>query len=99
VESFSIPVSFLIPFRPVNLEVKLKSQAKIYLTITHLLKAGLPSDSLDELAFLQLKWLDINPLPNTTSQMYSFLVAPNGLKNGSIIPCVKCNASDEQSFS
>jgi hypothetical protein len=27
------------------------------------------------------------------------LVAPNGLKNGSIIPCVKCNASDEQSFS
>lgn len=31
--------------------------------------------------------------------MYSCLIAPQGLTNGSIAPSIKCESSDEQSFS
>ena len=99
IDQFSIPLTFMQPFRPLSLEVTLKDgRAKLFLTLTLHLKEGLPEEALDDLATIAIKWADFDPLPHSVQQC-SYWLAPQGYKLGSQVPFVKCDTRDADSFS
>ena len=99
IDQFSIPLSFMQPFRPLSLEVTLKDgRAKLFLTLTLHLKEGLPEEALDDLATIAIKWANFDPLPHSVQQC-SYWLAPHGYKLGSQLPFVKCDTRDADSFS
>jgi len=63
------------------------------------LREGLPENSLDDLFTLRVKWIDFNPIPNATTQIYSCWLAPVGFKIGQNIPWMRCDSGDTASFS
>lgn len=46
-----------------------------------------------------IKWVDFNPLPHATAQMYSCWLAPCGFNVGQSLPWTKCDTSDTPSIS
>ena len=67
IDQFSVPLSFMQPYRPLSLEITLKDgRAKLFLTLTMILKEGLPEEALDELATIAIKWANFDPLPKPT---------------------------------
>ena len=64
IDEFTVPLSFMQPYRPLSLEITLKDgRAKLFLTLTMILKEGLPEEALDELATIAIKWANYDPLP------------------------------------
>ena len=99
VDQFSIPMTFIVPFRPTTMEITLKDgRAKLFLSITLVLKNGLPEESLDDITTIGLKWSNFDPLPHTV-QSCCYWLAPHGFKLGSQLPIIKCDTRDENSFS
>ena len=83
IDSFSIPMTFLVPFRPFSMETTLKDgRAKLFMSLTLILKKGLPEEQMDDLATLGLKWASFDPLPHAV-QSCSYWLAPQGFKLGS----------------
>ena len=75
-------MTFMVPFRPIMMEVILKDgRAKLFLSVTLNLKEGLPDESMDDLATVGLKWASFDPLPHTV-QSCSYWLAPQGFKLG-----------------
>ena len=82
IDEISIPMTFLVPFRPIHLEVTLNDGiGKIYLSLLLTLKKGLPEDSLTDLTTFGLKWASFDPLPQCVHKC-SYWIAPCGFNTG-----------------
>lgn len=99
VDQFTVPVSFLTPFQPANMEVKLaNSSAKIYLTILLDMNDNKERQD-DDILTINFKWVDFNPIPHASAQMYSCWLAPCGFQIGQVLPWLKCDTQDAPSIS
>ena len=99
-DKLSVPMTFLIPYRPMHFQVSmLDNEAQLYISLQLLVKQHLmPTDSLDEVTTIGLKWVNFDPLPYTVHQ-FSFFFGPYGYQNGTQLPFIQCSTRDSDSVS
>ena len=99
IDEVSIPMTFMIPYRPIHLEVTMSDGiGKVYISLLLTLKKGLPEGSLTDLTTFGVKWSSFDPLPHCVHKC-SYWIAPCGFKVGHQVPWTKCDTRDANSMS